>query len=201
VIKTLKKQADFDTWVKEVTETWKHIDSLKGKQAKRNLGVLRIILEAPDEGISMWDIALEYLKLTQSNFNSWSRDTVFHERQKENAQMSRRLKFLVNKKYIIKMGTRYTLSIKGVYSLYFFDPKLSIEKGLGDYKNDPMFAKDPEFLETLTFYTNPDRAAAFSTFVKRRLLKYKINLDDISPEALVDFIELDKKSKDLSLTE
>jgi hypothetical protein len=188
----LKKQTDFDKWVQKVKATWKHVESLKGKQAKRNLGVLTIILEAPDSGISMWDIALEYLKLTQPTFNSWSRDRVFHERQKENAQMSRRLRFLADKKYVRKIGSKYTLTAKGIFSIMFFNTKLAIEKVYGDYKSDPMLLEDPERMAIFSFFTNEDRAAAFSTFIKRRLLKYKVNLDEISPEDLVDFIQLDK---------
>jgi hypothetical protein len=196
----LKKQADFDNWVKKITQTWRqNADSLKGKQAKRNLGALAIILEAtefiggPFSGISTWDVALKYLKLTQPTFNSWSSDRVFHERQKENAQMNRRLRFLADKRYIIKNGSKYKISGKGMLVWFFFDIKFVAEAVYGDYRNDPEVAKDPELLRIISFFTQEDRCEAFSTFIKLRLQKYAVNLDDISPEALVEFLISDVK--------
>jgi hypothetical protein len=205
VIKMQKKQTNFEIWVKEVTQTWKHIDSLKGKQAKRNLGILRIILESYHT-LSMWDLALEYLKLTQPKFNIWEPQTVFYQRQKENAQMSRRLKFLLEKGYVRKEGSQYRLDFKGFFLLLILDPKLVREKGkycmddiMEDVGKDNLDSLDLSSLlqsgsksdswsKATSFadiFRDDAMAAAFSTFMKRRLFGWKVNLDEISKEGLV----------------
>lgn len=201
--KMQKKQTDFDNWVKEVTMTWKHVESLKGKQTRRNLGILRIIFEAY-YSLSMWELALEYLKLTQPDFNSWHNDRVFHERQKENAQMSRRLKFLLEKEYVRKEGAQYRLGFKGFLLMLILDPKLAAEKGryceedvisdIGqdnlptiDFPEDPFSNEDfvanaTRFMEVLK---DEAMAAGVSAAMKRKLFGWKVNLDEISSRELI----------------
>jgi hypothetical protein len=202
----LKKQTNFDSWVKEVTATWKHVDSLKGKQAKRNLGVLRILLES-NCTLSMWELSLEYLKLTQPDFNSWTRDRVFHERQKENAQMSRRLKFLVEKQYVRKEESQYRPSFKALFLIMLLDPQMladwklnyyepDIEEDLGEDMNKFGVPEDwssnedfKNHMKGLTsIFKDPAQGAALSAFFKRRLYGWKVNLDEISTKELIGLL-------------
>jgi hypothetical protein len=200
-----RKQTEFEAWANEVTAQFKYVPSMKGKHVKRNLAIMRFIA-TEKKPLSAWDLAFEYLRLTQPQL--WQtppeyRDaTIYHERQKENSQMQRRLKFLLNKKYVKKLGSVYRLTAKGVFLLFVLDPSVAVDftdssvlEDLGDTLKYRQLVDDTAgkysleqrqvFLGTLK---DKDMAAGFSFMLKRKLFAWKINLDEIDSKELFNVL-------------
>ncbi|RLI82364.1 hypothetical protein DRP04_04135 [Archaeoglobales archaeon] len=206
-----KKQTNFKRWVEEVRRDWKHIPSLKGKQASRNLAILKLLAIKP---MSCWDLALEYLKLTEPDFAYWNPDTVFHRRQVENAKIYRRLQFLVEKEYVRKLGPIYKLTAKGLFFIFALYPPIienmsfeRLNETLNEYKienaekvktmlSSPECQLTHEKLEALrSSLKDPIVWKTLSYFTKQFLLRYKINLDELSEKDFINVIfeKLEKK--------
>jgi hypothetical protein len=120
----MEKPSEFKEWVKKVSEEWKHIPSLKGKQAERNLFILKSLLITQASGISTWDLALQWLQATDKKFNTYEADTIYHKRQVENAKMNRRLNALTKMQYVRKEGSLFQLTGKGFTMTIIWDPSL-----------------------------------------------------------------------------
>lgn len=206
-----KKETLFQEWVKEITSSWKHVPSLKGKQAERYLGTLKILVEAKTM-LSTWDLALEYLRLTRPKL--WSVPEEYRAngikvaRQVENSQMNRSLKFLSEKHYVVKEDTQYRLSFKGFFLLLILDPTEVTERGkfnvdclkedLGKDNVDKIvefgiepteeFGKTESVVQFVGSLKDRASADALSAFYKRKLFGWKVNLDDISPSDLANLI-------------
>lgn len=184
-----------------VSTEWKHIPSLQGKKALRNLFILRQLAIAKSSGLSAWDLALEYLRQTNPNFPFWTEDTVYHERQKENAAMNRRLKFLMEKHYLVKVNSIYMLSPKGFFLIMAVDPSIitlipnqRFNQVLAEINIDkPNFIEDgnlteEEIASITSSFQDQFKNENLSIVIARLIKKWKINMDEIDNEEFVKFL-------------
>lgn len=193
------KRSNFKAWVEKVKAEWKHVPSLKGKQAERNLGILRLL--TVKKPMSAWDLALEYLKLTNEDFQFWNKDKIYHQRQIENAKMNRRLKSLVKNQYVRKLDSIYNLTAKGFFSLMAFDP--TICRLMPNYRFNETLTEinleKPSFLNERDLsqqevqslksaFQNQIANETLSFLIKRVLIAWKINLDDVEERELFHLI-------------
>lgn len=193
-----KKGTKIEMWAREKAAEWKHIPSLKGKQAIRNLIILRIIGEK-GHPISAWNIALEYLQRTNPKFNDWTADTIYHNRQKENVKVNRRLNFLKEKKYVKKQGSLYNWTSKAFFLMFILDCSIvpihtdqSLWEDLEE-NSEKYYSFTAEATSKLTDehkkmilkgLKDPAQAVAISAYWKKKLNSFKINLDEIEPKEL-----------------
>jgi hypothetical protein len=192
-------------WAKRVRTEWKHVPSLKGKGGDTNLIIVRMLAVSKTPK-SAWDLALEYLKRTESKFGFWDENKVYHERQKQNSKMNRRLSFLAQRKYVKKIGSLYTLTLKGAYLITSVEPKILAvmpeaalnqevvdTEGLEpDWNQVPTKVREllgPPSIETVKavgaqLASNKLKNELHAITAKKILLSLKINLDEIEPKEL-----------------
>jgi hypothetical protein len=198
-----EKKKSLIEWAKEASAEWKFIPSLKGKRAVRNLIILRLIATSPAPK-SAWDLALEYLKRTDPiKFGLWTPDTLYHKRQVENAKMNRNLRFLEDKRYVQKLGSVYKLSGKAIVLLFAIDPKIlkHFSPALLNDVSDVDLEKpewvtrvrSQELLEAMSKELDSNTIASdtMSFAARKILLAYKINMDEIDSQQLMELL-LDK---------
>jgi hypothetical protein len=195
-----EKHLKFQEWTKQIKSEWTHIPSLKGKQANRNLFILKTLMETPGHALSTWDIALEWLKETMGpKFNNTPGDTIYRRRTTENAAMYRSLRHLEKLKYVQKFGSLYKLTVKGILTLLILDSTIigrasdsvwDIDMDVSANINKDNFegpkSWDITFLKKM--FSDPEVAGAFSGFFRRKLFALKINLDDIDSQELANFV-------------
>lgn len=184
---------------KNVINEWKFIPSLKGKHGKTHIFILRTLaVQGPK---SCWDLALEKLKHENPRlFMSPEKDTIYHKRMLENSKLNKRLRFLESKGYIQKLGSIYKSTLKGITLIIGVDPNVitSIpEERLKETYN--LRASDEKWLlnhmstdvninKFKDMYRDPFKNQNFSIMFKRILIGWKINMDEISSEALYGLI-------------
>lgn len=206
----VQKELDLKEWARKASLEWKHIPSLKGKQAIMNLSILRILATSPTPK-SAWDLALEYLKRTESKFSFWDPNMIYKRRMLENSKMNRRLHFLEGKQYVKKLGSIYKLCPKGMFLLLFIDPKILRHLSPNFLNDDSVDVdnvelpkwfeigetkKDAFFKDTIEgFDCNLVTADTFSFTAKKIVLAYKINMDDISSKDLIELLNEKVRSR------
>ena len=196
-----EKHLKFQEWVKQLKFEWTHLPILKGKQAERNLFILKTLMETPAPGLSTWDLALEWLKETMgAKFNSTPGDTIHHKRMTENAAMNRSLRHLEKKEYVEKLGSIYQLTLKSVYMVFIWEPSLyntskmwswtiqfkeekvpfvtSTLKNMDDFEKPMLTELGITSLKTI-FSDDTARGIA-SAGLKHVLISWRANVDDIS---------------------
>jgi hypothetical protein len=206
---TMKEELVED-WAKRVGASWKHIPSLKGKQASRNLIILRL-LETSSTPKSVWDLALDYLKHTEKKFGVWDANKIYRERMKENAKMNRRLKFLEEKKYVKKLGSVYKLTGKGTILLFAIDPQVFSQVPASFFDDDDLGAEfdvAPNYVKQISkdhvlksvndLGSNSIKSETLSFIMRKAFLSFKINMDEIGSQELVELLG-EKLSKAASI--
>jgi hypothetical protein len=201
-----QKEQTLKEWAKKVSEEWKHVPSMKGKQAIPRLATLRILATSKTPR-SCWDLSLEYLEKTEPKFAYWDQNKKYHERMKENASMNRRLKALERDKYIIKLGSVYKLSAKGIFVLLAADsdiinhvsnsfleedtpdlpPELAQQMGSILPKDETVQANVWQQLKNIVG-GDPLTRQNCSFIIKGLLQSYKVNLDAISTAELFQLL-------------
>jgi len=200
-----------ETLVNRLRKEWKHVPSLKGKEAKRNIFILRKIGIKP---LSCWDLALEFLKL-DPKFGSWKKETIYYNRSRENPKIYRRLKFLLEKDYVKKLNSKYDWTLKGFLLVLATDPKfiqnlsphrLNVdypEVNVKDVTNIKFGWEDRNLSEkevqVFKSMIPKDKVGSeiWSYAIKRLIFGLKINMDEISTKELVKalFTKVQKMAK------
>lgn len=216
----MKDIKDFDKWVEQVRIEWKHIPSLKGKQTKKHLFILRTLTI---RDMSCWDLAKAYLEETEPSWSQWIPDTQYHKRQNQNSKMNKRLNFLENKKYVHKIGSLYRLTAKGFFLMLALDPTIiasmsrtRLNESFGsDYipeehenfviGHGKLFAHNGQILTEHEFenlktilyplFQDPLQRKVLSYAVKQALISWKVNLDEMTDEEFMRTVVLNMKRK------
>ena len=183
----------------------KIIPSLSGKQRKRHLALLSLLIIYGPK--STWDLAKLYLeKIEQIGLKSKS--TFFHKRMKENSIIYKRLKFLESKGYVYKQGRLYYPTIKAYFLLLIVNPRfvsiLPLEKFNKVIENVDLEPENEQFLLSMDkmnkpqlpklvetfkiFFGDPLRAKLFSETFRMFLWSYKINFDEIEQKQFMDLL-------------
>lgn len=166
-----EKTTPFQKWYEKHIQECRHIPTFTGKKARNNLFVIyALACKGEASYASCWDLALEYVRQTEPNFNNLMPDTVYRKRLAANATLNRSLLTLQLKGYVSKEGTLYKLTKKGVFLVIMLDPNLLMEKV-------PELAFDEPISEFV-------RGALTSLFHS-----WKVNLDEISEDDLIQLFD------------
>ncbi len=207
-----EKRLELKEWAKKVSAEWKFIPSLKGKQAERNLFILRTLMISKTLGMSTWDMALEWLKETVPNFNRLHPDAIKGKRQVQNAAFDRRLKELEKMRYIRKIGSLYYLTAKGFFMMYIWDPSIVRSMRIEKFNtafSDVMEQRDADFVcgvarnlslspdgenmdqkgwnKIQELFSNDITCKTVTAAWKHALLSWKSNVDEMP---VADFVQL-----------
>jgi len=158
-----EKTTPFQKWYQKHIQECRHIPTFTGKKAKNNLFAIYALASEGDA--SCWDLALEYVRQTEPNFNNLTPDTVYRKRLVANATLNRSLLTLQLKGYVSKEGTLYKLTKKGTLLVIMLDPSLLM-------KNAP----EEEFDELTSELVKGILTSLFHY--------WKVNLDEISEDDL-----------------
>lgn len=116
----------FEDWLTDVGVKWTHVPGLKGRLAKRNLGIL-LILIIEGKPLSSYELTLEYMKLTDPNFSHYEKSIRAKKRVFANVVINKRISFLVDNQYLSKLysfrSAVYVLSLKGALLMMSLNPK------------------------------------------------------------------------------
>lgn len=205
------EKKDFDKWVKAVRQQWSHIPSLRGKQVKRNLVVLRSLMF---RDLSTWDLAEKYIELTEPKWPGWSKIQRRGAQVSENASMYKRLKFLQEKNYVRKLGSIHKLTGKGFFLMFGLDPGVVRSMPWSrfnetiteiEFENKPGFLTERNLTQReiqvlKSSFSNQIRNDVLSytiSRISRMLLAHKTNMDEISETELLRLIlsKLEKEFK------
>jgi hypothetical protein len=163
-----KKTTPFQKWYEKRIQECRHIPTFTGKKARNNLFVIYALACKGDA--SCWDLALEYVRQTEPNFNNLTPDTVYRKRLVANATLNRSLLTLQLKGYVSKEGTLYKLTKKGDFLVIMLDPSLLMEKVLEEAFDELTSELVRAFFTSLFHY-------------------WKVNLDEISEDDLKQLVE------------
>jgi len=205
---------NFEQMVKEIRNKYSFIPSLKGKKALRNVFV---ICQLATKGeLSCWDLALDYIKTVRAKeYSNWCAEphalaVIYHERQKENAAMYRSLNFLMQKHYVEKEGSRYSLTLKGIFLAFILNPETlrdcaprilnipnsKIQEIAKKSNVLPVIPKTGALTRIRVFLQNLHEnplaykfiRSVLEFFLEHMVVKYKMNLDEMSEETFESLI-------------
>jgi hypothetical protein len=199
---------NFEQMVKDVRNKYSFIPSLKGKKVLNNIFIISQLATKGES--SCWDLALDYIKTVRAkDYSNWCADPhaksiIYHERQNVNGVLYKSLKFLVQKHYVEKEDSRYSLTLKGIFLAFMLNPEtlrncapriLNIpnSKIQEIAKKSNVLPVTPKtgaltgfrvFLQNL--HENPLAykfiRSVLEVFLEQIVVKYKMNLDEISEE-------------------
>jgi hypothetical protein len=197
-----------------IKKEWDFIPSLKGKQAKMNIRIMRLLTKEPS---STWNLAKAYLEA----FNTWTTmgaDTQYHKRQKQNSVIYKRLKELQKMQYVEKIENKYRLTFKGCFFMVIIDPSVAdsihiddkVAMLIHDPSKEPLRSTLNEIAPGLPFNNESFEAVKLAvknplanetlSFVMKRLLQlYKVNLDAIGDATLFEVLIQAVKDQNKSL--
>ena len=179
---------------KNVINEWQFIPSLKGQQKELHIFILRTLaIQGPK---SCWDLALEKLKHEEPRFAILTKDAIYHKRMGENSKLNKRLRFLESKGYVQKLGSIYKSTLKGMTLIIGVDPSIITlipeERLKETYNLRP--SNEKFVLNHISTHVDINKFKDdfkdcfknenFSIMFRRMLIGWKINMDDISSEAL-----------------
>lgn len=197
-------------WAEEVKTEWKHIPSLRGKQAQRHIIILRLL--TVNQELSYVEIAKRYLEGVDPDWAELQPDTKYHRYMKESANIYKRMKWLEQKQYVKKVGSTYQITIKGFFLTLALDPRLLASLSISrlkaqsfDVSENSVEQKNKLFesvwgaQEKENIFTNvqgswapllsdPVLRKTMSYGLKQRFLALKINFDEVAPETLPELM-------------
>ena len=152
---------DFSKMVECIKKKWGFIPTLKGRQAQYNILAFKVLTEAAEA--STWDLAKEYLEMT-GKWDLLDPNGQIVERMKKSTVFYRRMKNLLEKKYVDKDGSHFKLTVKGLLLALALFP----ETFHSSYMQESL-------LRIIGRNVNKD----FPIMIRDFLFKWKINLDEM----------------------
>lgn len=189
--------------LQEAKTKWsKIIPSLQGKQAKRHLTLLTLLITHGPQ--TTWDLAKLYLEKIEK-IGVKDNKTFFYYRAKENSIIYKRLKFLESKGYVRKEGSVYHPTVKAWFLLLFANPQcvsilpfnhfieeMSLESEDEQFLNSLIKINEPQTSKLMemvkTVFDNPVAAKGISETFRAFVWSLKINLDEIEGKQLVTLL-------------
>jgi hypothetical protein len=208
----MEKSNNLETYINEAlteaAQKWsKIIPSLKGKHAKHNLAILTLLMVYGDK--STWDLAKLYLeKVEPQKVKNKTKEAFFHARMVENSTIYKRLKDLEQKGYVTKIGKVHHATVKACFLVMLVNPKiveilpmerfnttlaeLQFDKPTEEFASTLIAENEPVKEEIIKTFQNlvkePVAAKTFSELFRNLLWSWKINLDEIEAERLLELM-------------
>lgn len=188
--------------MKEIQKEWGFIPSIRGKQARMNIHIMRILcLKGP---ASTWELAKSYLE-TRGSWEAWGPDRQYHERQKLNSTIYKRLRNLRKMRYVEKTDSQYRITFKGCFLMVLIDPSIasSVPANRKVSAQDPVFRAIKQIIPEITpanfsghfagvkeVVKDSMASKTLSFLLKTVLQTYKINLDAINDKDLLKMLKM-----------
>lgn len=194
----------------EIQKEYSFIPSMKGKQAKTNIRIMRLLTKEP---LSTWNLAKAYLE-TFDLWNTFGADKQYHERQKLNSIIYKRLKELQKMRYVEKTDNQYCLTFKGCWFMVLTDPSIADSIYIDDKMSmkihgplkESLKSTIEELASSLPFnraFKNvklsmtPLAVKTLSFIMKNVLQMYKVNLDAIDDTVLLEVLKQAVKDQNI----